>query len=70
MAVAPQRSERGDTKGTFIVEEVWYLPKGEGSLGVQPLSSIQTEHTKSKKRELFNLTLTDRTGKVKHFCKS
>jgi hypothetical protein len=68
MDVAPHRSERGGTKGTFIAEEVWGLPKGEGSLGVQPLSSIQTEHTKSKERELFNLTLTDRTGKTKHFC--
>ncbi|GIT97218.1 hypothetical protein [Sulfurovum sp. TSL1] len=50
MDVEPQRSERGDTKGTFIVEEVWYLPKGEGSLGVQPLSNIQAAHTNSKER--------------------
>lgn len=69
MDVAPHRSERGGTKGTFIIEEAWVLPKGKGSLGVQPLSSIQTAHTNSKEREWFNLTLTDRTGKVKYFCK-
>ena len=50
MDVEPHRSERGGTKGTFIVEEAWYSPKGEGSLGVQPLNSIQAEHTNSKDR--------------------
>lgn len=70
MDVEPHRSERGDTKGTFIVEEEWNLPKGEGSFGVQPLSMIQAEDANSKKIELFDLNLTDRTSKAENFCKS
>ncbi len=50
MDVEPHRSERGGTKGTFIVEEAWYLPEGESSLGVHPLSNIQAENTNSKDR--------------------
>ncbi len=69
MDVEPHRSERGGTKGTFIIKEGWVLPKGEGSLGVQPLSSIQAKHITNKESALFTLTLTDRTGKIKYFCK-
>jgi len=50
MDVEPHRSERGGTKGTFIFEEVWYLPEGESSLGVQPLRSIQAENAHSTDR--------------------
>jgi len=50
MDVAPQRSERGGTKGTFIVEEAWCLDKGEGSLGVQPLRRTQAEHARRQER--------------------
>jgi hypothetical protein len=50
MDVEPHRSERGGTKGTFIVEDAWRLPKGESSLDVQPLSNTQAESTNSKER--------------------
>jgi|GEM_PF-3911614 hypothetical protein len=50
MDVEPHRSERGGTKGTFIVEEEWYLSKGESSLDVHPLSSTQAENANSKER--------------------
>jgi len=50
MDVEPHRSERGGTKGTFIVEEKCCLAKGESSFGLQPLSAIQAEHANSKER--------------------
>ena len=49
MDVEPHRSERGGTKGTFIFEDAWYLPKGESALGVQPLSSIQAESSNKER---------------------
>lgn len=50
MDVEPHRSERGETKGTFIVEEAWCLAEGAGSFGVQPLSMIQAEHATRQER--------------------
>ena len=49
MDVEPHKSERGGTKGTFMVKEEWYLSKGESSLDVQPLSNTQAESTNSKR---------------------
>lgn len=50
MDVEPHRSERGGTKGTLILEEEWYLSKGERAFGVQPLSMNQAENANSRER--------------------